>query len=138
MGRVTTGLCLTVLALLALSSPVFAHHGTAGAYDEHTVAIVEGTVQQFFWRNPHSTLIVIGKDASGNQTTYYLQMGAPKALVDRGFSRTTFKPGDVVKVRMHPALEHPTNGDMLEEAMVINGKKIIELGCIPRPNDPCE
>jgi hypothetical protein len=119
---------LAALALMALSAPVIAHNRVAGSFDEHTVVMIEGTVKEFWWRNPHSALVVIGKDEAGNPRTYALQLGAPKALVDRGMSKQTFKPGDQVKIRMNPALKNPATGLMLEEYFWVNGKEIHELG----------
>jgi hypothetical protein len=115
---------LAALALLALSSSGFAHHGTAGNYDQTKVVKVDGVVKEFWWRNPHSALFIDGKSDAGTQGTYVLEMGAPKALVDLGYTRTTFKPGDHVVVRMHPSFGHPENGEMMQEQYWVNGKEL--------------
>jgi hypothetical protein len=126
MDRAEISRWTAALALLALSGPLLAHHGTAGAYDQTKTLKIDGTVQQFIWRNPHSELYVISKNAAAPGTvTYALELGAPEALIVRGFTRTTFKPGDHVVAMVHPAFNHPTYVEMLEDKYWVNGKELI-------------
>jgi hypothetical protein len=109
MNRVKTH-GLTVLVLMAPWGPLVAHHGTAGSYDDSKVVTIQGTVKEFRWRNPHSALFLVGKDESGKQVTYALEMGSPVTLVRLGYSRDTFKVGDQAVMDMHPSFTNPVNG----------------------------
>jgi hypothetical protein len=92
-----------LLALMA--APVFAHHGTAGSYDENKV------------------VFVVARDESGKEVTYAMEMGSPVTLVRLGYSRDTFKPGDQAEVEMHPSFTNPSNGySPTSLKAVVNGK----------------
>ena len=115
---------LVASLFLAPCAPVLAHHGTAGAYDQTKVVTVQGTVKEFRWRNPHSALFIVGKDATGGPLTYTFEMGSPQTLVKYGYTRTTFKPGDAVVVEMHPSFDNPVSGELLSRLVEINGKRL--------------
>jgi hypothetical protein len=115
---------LTVTSLLISSVAVFAHHGTAGSYDQTKAVKVQGTVKEFRWRNPHCALYIDGKDAAGHDVTYTLEMGSPNTLVKFGYTRTSFKPGDVTVMEMHPAFTNPASGEALSRHVTINGKEL--------------
>jgi hypothetical protein len=88
-------LVLTVAAL-AVSAPLFAHHGNA-SYDQKDVTI-KGTVTAWLWTNPHSFLKLDVTDDKGNVVHWVCENQAPSTLVNFGFTPKTFKPGDVVTV----------------------------------------
>ena len=50
-----TILNLSALALAAVSTPAIGHHSLA-MYDTSTQVTMEGVVEEFEWRNPHSWL----------------------------------------------------------------------------------
>ena len=83
---------------LAMASPVFGHHSDAGIDTESVVAI-EGTVQEFAFRNPHAYVVV----QTDENVEWELQMGAVGGLTRRGWSRDTLTPGDQVTVRASPS-----------------------------------
>jgi Family of unknown function (DUF6152) len=87
---------LVVLGLLAVSVPLFAHHGNA-SYDNKDVTI-KGTVTAWLWTNPHSFLKLDVKDDKGNIVHWVCENQAPSTLVNFGFTAKTFKPGDEVTV----------------------------------------
>ena len=94
--------CATVFAVaVVMASPVFGHHSDAGVDTESVVAI-EGTVQEFAWRNPH-VYVVVATEQSGAPVEWELQMGAVGGLSRRGWTRDTLSPGDQVTVRASPA-----------------------------------
>lgn len=113
------------LSLLAFSASVFAHHGTAGSYDQNKVVTVTGVVKEFRWRNPHCALFIAGKDEAGKEVLYTLEMGSPNTLVNSGLSRKMINPGDEVVIKMHPGFANPTSGESLaREGFTLNGKHI--------------
>jgi len=115
---------LTALGLLVLWVPLFGHHGTAVSYDQKQLVKVKGVVKEFNWRNPHSSLFIEGKDASGNAVTYSLEMGSPATLAKQGYTRTIFKPGDEVEIEMHPSFANPTSGEAQSRRFIVNGKEV--------------
>src|SRR3977135_1206408 len=64
-GSMKSKLLTALLGLLAVASPLFAHHGSA-AYDTTKRVTVKATVTQWFWANPHCFLKFDAKDDKGN------------------------------------------------------------------------
>ena len=89
---------LLAVAFLAVSVPLFAHHGNA-AYDGKSVT-VKGTVTAWMWTNPHTFLKFDAKDDKGTVVHWIGEYNAPSTLINFGFTAKTFKPGDEITVTM--------------------------------------
>ena len=85
--------------------PFYAHHGTAVNYDYDKTITLVGTVTEFRWRNPHSSLLVDTIDENGNVVNYAIELPSPGLLSrnELGWTRHTFKPGDHVEFKVHPS-----------------------------------
>ena len=126
-----TKICgLAVLALLAPCGLLFAHHGTAGFYDQTRKIRIEGVAKQFAWRNPHCGLFLISKDAAGNEVTYVLEMGSPNTLGRMGFTRNSIKPGDKVVAEVHVSFTNPAAGEAEARFVEVNGKLVATPGAV--------
>ena len=102
MRRKFTPFVLTV-ALLAICSTVFAHHGAA-AYDMSKPLEMKGAVvTRYLWANPHTLIFFDYKDDKGSTTHWSVELGSPSAVALMGWNRTSLKPGDVITVYMFPA-----------------------------------
>jgi len=89
-----------VVALLAVCSPLFAHHGAA-AYDmSKPLVLKDAVVTKYTWANPHTLIYFDSKDEGGATTHWAVELGSPSAIALMGWNRTTLKPGDVVTVYM--------------------------------------
>ena len=95
-------LCLVVIGLLAVSVPLFAHHGNA-AYETDKSVNVKGTVTNYIWANPHVFVKVDVKDDSGNVAHWIVEAQNPVSMSQIGWSKDTFKPGDQVEIDAMPA-----------------------------------
>ena len=92
-----------VLAVaLAVCGVAFAHHGSS-AYAEKLVTLKEATVTKFVWANPHSILYFDVKGEDGKVAHWAAEAGSPSALGLIGWSKNSFRPGDVVTVHMYQA-----------------------------------
>ena len=90
-------------ALLAICSPIFAHHGAA-AYDMSKPVVMKGAViTKYIWANPHTLVFFDAKDEKGSTTHWSVELGSPSAIALMGWNRATLKAGDVVTVYMFPA-----------------------------------
>jgi DNA/RNA endonuclease YhcR with UshA esterase domain len=99
-----------VVLVSGASAPVLAHHSAIAEYDLEKPVKVAGTVTKVEWSNPHIWFYVDVKNPDGTVTNWGFSGGAPGVLQRRGISRTSMKPGDVVKVEGFRAKDGSTNG----------------------------
>ncbi len=85
-----------VAGLLAVYTPVFAHHADA-AYDmTHTVELKNATVTKIIWTNPHIAIFFDITDQNGNLAHWVVEGGSPEAVLNQGWRSGTLQPGDVI------------------------------------------
>lgn len=112
-------------ALLMLSSPTFAHHGSQVSYNLGKVVTMEGTVTEFQWRNPHVYILYDVKDEKGNVVTWGAETHSPIVCANEdGWTKSTLKPGDKVTISVFPSNINSPRG--LLAKIVFNGKVIID------------
>ena len=93
-----TGAAIFFLAALT-ARPAAPHHGNA-AYDTSHKATVKAMVTEWYWANPHCWLKFDVKDDKGNVAHWVAEASNPPDMVNRGWSKLSFKPGDEVSVTM--------------------------------------
>jgi len=98
-----------VLSLLAASSTVSAHHGTAG-YDMDKVISIKGTVSSYSWANPHVVIHIAAKNDKGQPQDWVVELAAPSMMARGGWTKNSMKPGDEVVMETHPAKNGVTTG----------------------------
>jgi len=120
--RIKAGaLALLVAGFLAASLPLLAHHG-ATSYDTSKTVTVKGTVTQYVWSNPHVLLKVDAKDDSGNTQHWVIEAQSVTVQAGKGWTFTSFKPGDQVEVDVTPAKSGQPIGEFRTH-IVINGQE---------------
>jgi len=88
-----------VVAVFVSAVPdAVAHHSFAAEYDANKVVKFEGVVTKVEWSNPHARIYVDVTDAGGKVTNWNLELAALSLLVRNGWTRTSVKPGERVKV----------------------------------------
>ena len=92
----------TLVALVAISSPMLAHHGTA-AFDVETTITLKGTVTDFQYVNPHSQVYFQTKNDKGETEQWQGELTAPTKLGRAGWTKHTLNPGDSVTISGSPA-----------------------------------
>jgi Family of unknown function (DUF6152) len=103
---------LLASALLIASTPLAAHHGNA-SFDPSKRQMLEGTVTEWLWSNPHCFLKVDAKDDTGAVRNWNLELGNPTDMTAVGFKRTSFKAGDKVTVTVIPVKSGAPVGRLL-------------------------
>jgi len=95
--------------LLAISVPVLAHHSFA-AYDMRNTRQVEGTLREFRWGAPHSSMVIEYKGRNGETLRMSLVSGSPLMFTKKGFNARDFKRGERVRVVYHPNINGAPGG----------------------------
>jgi hypothetical protein len=93
---------LLLASILAVASPVLAHHGNA-AYETNLTVLKDATVTGMAWANPHTIVQFDVKDDKGEPVHWSAELGSPSALGLIGWSKTSLSPGDVITVYVHQA-----------------------------------
>ena len=97
------------LALLAIATPLFAHHSETAEYDATKPVKVTGTISKVEWTNPHIWFYVDVKDVSGKVTRWAFSGAPPGMLFRRGISKDVLKIGDEIKVEEFQAKDGSNN-----------------------------
>ena len=90
-----------LLVGLVLAIPALRAHHSAAMFDDAKVLELTGVVKEMQWSNPHIWIQLVVDD-NGAKKEWSLEGGSPNTLSRRGWRSTTFKPGDVVTVRLNP------------------------------------
>ena len=85
---------VALLGLLTLSLPLLAHHGNANY--ENKKIILKGTVTEWSWINPHVLIKIDVKGDDGKVVNWTCELVAPSNMVNFGYGKDSFKPGDQV------------------------------------------
>jgi hypothetical protein len=96
----------TLLALIAgvslvATAPLVAHHGAA-TFDTGKELTMDGTVTEWVWSNPHCFLKFDVTEKDGTVRHWTVETSNPPDMVNRGWSRRSFKGGETVKVIVEP------------------------------------
>jgi Family of unknown function (DUF6152) len=108
-------------AMLAAAAGVSAHHSFA-PFNTETEKTITGTVNRFEWTNPHTWLWIDVTEEKG-LVTWGVEGMSPNYLQRRGWSRTTFKPGEKVTVVIRP-MRDGSPGGMFVRATLADGKQL--------------
>jgi hypothetical protein len=122
-------MAIAIFTLLAVSVPIFAHHGNA-AYETDKSINVKGTVAEYIWSNPHVFVKVDVKDDKGTVVRWIVEAQNPVSMMAIGWSKNTFKVGDEVEIDAMPARNGNPVGFLGSSSptaprrrIVINGKQ---------------
>jgi len=134
MKRTMIALAATVVALLAVGVPVFAHHSFSAEFDSKQQVELQGFVTKIEWTNPHVWFYINVKDPeTGRTTNWGFEMGPPHGLQAGGWTRETMKLGDEVRVNGSRAKNGSNKVNARNVILVKTGKK---MGAASSEGDP--
>jgi hypothetical protein len=122
----------TILSLMAVTGvllfaarPALAHHSRA-MFDVTKNITYTGVVEEYQFQNPHSHIIItVGPDAKDASTvgTWDIEASSINIMVDQGWNRMTYKPGDPITVVAHP-MKNGSKGALLFHAIKPDGTRL--------------
>ncbi len=104
---------------LCLVAPVASAHHSPAMFDLAQQIDITGTVRQFQWANPHCYIQLV--DADGTEWSF--ETGAPYNLMAQGWTRTSLRPGDEVRITYSP-LRHGGNAGLVISVMTSDGNPV--------------
>ena len=116
---------LSVLGVALFSATVVvAHHGSNVSYQLEKTITVAGTVTEWEFVNPHPQIYFDVKDEQGRLAHWAIELLPTPSMLKNmkvGWTRTTMKPGDQVKVVCNPSRVAGAKACLGKE-LEINGK----------------
>ena len=106
---ITTRIFGALVLALCIAGSAYSHHASVGIDRSKTVT-VEGVIKEFRWANPHSwiEMEVVNKD--GKTELWNFEMNPPSYLIPAGWTRSTVKFGDKVKVTAYGFMDGTPGG----------------------------
>ena len=104
---------LIALSALMLIPSAYAHHSFA-MFDNTKDVVLEGTVKEFQWTNPHTwTQVMV------NGVEWSVEGGSPNGLKRSGWNKNSMKPGDKIVMTIHPLKDGTAGGSFVKAT--VNG-----------------
>jgi len=103
---------LFALAFAMLASQAVAHHNMTATFDFNDRVSLTGTLTKVDWRNPHTSMTVEVKGATGAVETWLAEGPAPSFFRIRDFGKADFEGaiGKTVKVELSRARDKSRSG----------------------------
>jgi hypothetical protein len=95
------GPIVTAAAVGAVTGTAAAHHSLAMFDRDHPIEL-SGTVQEFRFTSPHTYILLKVEQADGDPVVWDLEGNSPNNLAWDGWSSTTIRPGDRLRMKIEP------------------------------------
>jgi hypothetical protein len=115
-------LALPALGLSALALPAAAHHSYS-MFDMNKTIQLEASVVRFKWQNPHAFIEADVAARGGATERWAIEMTSPNNLAQEGWTRSSLKEGDRVRIWVHP-LRSGARGGSYAGVRLANGSTL--------------
>jgi uncharacterized protein DUF6152 len=112
--------CIAVIVMAA--SSVAAHHSPV-MFDRSVSKTLVGTVVQFTWTNPHSSIQIDVPNDKGGVDRWGVELGSPQSMARNGWRSNLLKAGDKVTVVVNP-LKSGEFGGIFVSMELADGRKL--------------
>jgi uncharacterized protein DUF6152 len=113
--------CVGLIVMVAVAS-VAAHHSPV-MFDRSVSKTLVGTVVQFTWTNPHSSIQLDVANGSGGVDRWGVELGSPQSMARNGWRSNLIKAGDKVTVTVNP-LKSGEFGGIFVSIELADGRKL--------------
>ena len=113
-------LVASALLLSGLWATAASAHHSFNTYDMSKTVAVSGTLKEFRWGAPHSSMVLVYKDKKGATAQMSLISGSPLAFSKQGFAPRDFHKGDKVTLTYHPYVNGLPGGALA--SLTMNGR----------------
>ena len=114
---------VTCAVTLVLTAAAVAAHHSPVLFDRSVTKTLVGTVVEFTWTNPHSSIQLDVPNASGALERWGVELGSPQSMARTGWKSSILKPGDKVTVVVNP-LKSGEPGGIFVSLVLADGRKL--------------
>jgi hypothetical protein len=104
---------MLAVSIAAVADPVDAHHSYA-SFDMRSEVQIKGTVKEFHYSNPHTWIVLLATDATGNNMPISVEANGPGYLVRAGWNRNSLQVGDTVTLTINPMRDGSGGGSLVK------------------------
>jgi hypothetical protein len=115
---------LAAAAVLAVPSPVLAHHGASDYDMAQTTTVKGGTVTRFDFVNPHVEIYWDTRNASGVVEHWHAEGTTPNILFRNGWTKESLKPGTELQEVEGNRCKNADNCMRLRRIVLANGTEL--------------
>ncbi len=112
-SQISTRMVSALALLYATALPVSAHHADI-MFAPNKEMTLNGTVKNFDYTNPHTTIELLVPEKGGQPTQWTIETDSPVVLQKVGIEADTLHMGDRVTVRIHPLKDGKAGGSLIE------------------------
>lgn len=121
-------LSILIASICANVSQLAAHHGTGISYDLASNPVtLKGTITEFRWANPHVSIFMDVKDASGKVVNWSIEGNSIIGYARMGFSRNTLKPGMAVTALVYLSKIKGNPAAVIAKITLPDGKEVLRF-----------
>jgi len=132
--RPAAGLATVGLALAA-AVPAWAHHSFA-MYDGDKPRVLQATVKEFQWANPHVLLWITTDEGAGQKAgeLWTIELStSPGPLSRIGWTKRSLEPGDKISVEINPLRSGELGGQFRKLTVLKTGQVLTTA--LPNPDE---
>jgi hypothetical protein len=111
------------LASLFLAVPAAIAHHSSAMFDRSQTLVLEGTIVEYQFTNPHTWIEVRVENDDGSATQWSVEASGRRPMVAMGLPPARLQPGDAVTVRAHP-LRDGRNGALFIDITLPDGEVV--------------
>jgi len=112
-----------IFAVVVLQTSILAHHGGGSLYEMKKQVTFQGKITEFTWTNPHVEIGIETVPAKGKVEHWLIELGSPANVRNKGWTKTSLKPGDIVTITIRPGLRGQKVG-VLVKVVTAQGKEL--------------
>jgi len=121
---------ISLLPLL-MSGNAQAHHSFA-MFDRTRTVLLQGTVKDFQWTNPHAWIQILAEPADNKpESEWSIEAGSINMMARQGWHSSTLKPGDKVAMIVRPLLNGNPGGSLA--SITLADGRVLGPGGAPAP-----
>jgi len=94
-------LAIAAAAAVSAAGSASAHHSTA-MFDMTKNVVLQGTIKEFQWTNPHTFIYIDVPNGAGGSDVYGIEGMSPNYLARVGWDKHTLSSGEKVELIIHP------------------------------------